>query len=286
MSEKKNETNKWLMMLVLLLIVLVSITTMVYAEQLSSYLPSDEGALAIVNEINENEDSNDSQDSSDQDKEIHPGFVVYDDNGTWEMKTEIEIFKVAYENGEQVFTVISDDGEKVIAPGTSNSYTFKLKNTGDVAMDYDLEVKTSVSPSELRIPIQGKISRFDRKWIFGDNLNWDEMNGFDVIKDSFTLGSNHYSYYTLEWQWPFEGNDEWDTYLGNLAVDEEIVYTIEIHTIATASEDTDGDGGIPSTPSTGDNSQVLLYAIIGGIALILILLLIIKLRDEDEKDEK
>lgn len=282
------KSNKWLTTLVLLLTICVSITSIIYLDCLTNFLPSDIGALPIyANEIegnNTNENEQDKNENSSENKEL--GFVAYDGNGTWEMQSTIEIFKISYENGEKVITVASDNEDKVIAPGTKNSYTFKLKNTSNVAMDYDLQVKTSVSPNNLEIPLEGKINRFDGKWIFGNKENYDVMNGFEMMSDSFTLGAGKFSYYTLDWQWPFDGNDELDTYLGDLSADEEIVYTIEIHTVATASVDPNDDGGIQSTPNTGDNSQILLYAIIGGVAFILILILIIKLKDEDEKDEK
>lgn len=282
------KSNKWLTTLVLLLSICVSITSIIYLDCLTNFLPNDVGALPIYANEDLNQNQLDEQEpianSNNENKEL--GFVVYDDNGTWEMQSTIEIFKISYENGEKVITVASDNEDKVIAPGTKNSYTFKLKNTSNVAMDYDLQVKTSVSPSNLEIPLEGKINRFDGKWIFGNKENYDVMNGFKMMSDSYTLGAGKFSYYTLDWQWPFDGNDELDTYLGNLSVDEEIVYAIEIHTVATASVDPNDDGGIQSTPNTGDNSQILLYAIIGGVAFILILILIIKLKDEDEKDEK
>lgn len=282
------KSNKWLTTLVLLLSICVSITSIIYLDCLTNFLPSDVGALPIYANEDLNQNQLDEQEpianSNNDNKEL--GFVAYDGNGTWEMQSTIEIFKITYENGEKVITVASDNEDKVIAPGTKNSYTFKLKNTSNVAMDYDLQVKTSVSPSNLEIPLEGKINRFDGKWIFGNKENYDVMNGFKMMSDSYTLGAGKFSYYTLDWQWPFDGNDELDTYLGNLSVDEEIVYAIEIHTVATASVDPNDDGGIQSTPNTGDNSQILLYAIIGGVAFILILILIIKLKDEDEKDEK
>lgn len=278
MNENKKSKNKWLILLLLLLISFASITTLIYLDRLMNYLPNDEGSLPIVDEDNTN-------DTVGSDTVIEPGFVIYDNNGIWHMESSVEIFKIAYENGEKEISVVSDNGDKVIAPGSNNSYTFKLKNTGNVAMDYDLSVKTTVS-NNLEIPMEGKINRFDGKWIYGNKENYKELKGSNMIEDSFTLGSGRYSSYTIDWQWPFEGDDEWDTYLGNLTVNEPIIYTIEISTVATLSKDTDSIGGILATPNTGDNNQVLLYSIIGGIALIFMLVLFIHKKDEDEKDEK
>ena len=57
----------------------------------------------------------------------NPGFQVEDENTVWEGQTDVEIFRVSYENGEGQITVQSGKGDKVIAPGTENEYTFTLQ---------------------------------------------------------------------------------------------------------------------------------------------------------------
>ena len=84
------------------------------------------------------------------------GFEASDDKTVWTTNTKVEIFRVSYENGEQVVTVNGSNGQKVIAPGTENSYTFKLKNTGTVALDYTLEVDAYFTPADIKIPISGR----------------------------------------------------------------------------------------------------------------------------------
>jgi hypothetical protein len=39
--------------------------------------------------------------------------------------------------------------------------------------------------------------------------------------------------YILQWRWPFDIDDEYDTMLGNLAVEEDISLTIVIRTTAS-----------------------------------------------------
>lgn len=105
----------------------------------------------------------------------NPGFEASDDQTVWSTDTRVEIFHISYVNGEQVVTVNSDNGEKVIAPGTENSYTFKLKNTGNVALDYTVEVDAYFTPADISIPITGRLNRYDGVWIVGGKMSTQEF---------------------------------------------------------------------------------------------------------------
>ena len=89
--------------------------------------------------------------------------------------------------------------------------------------------------------------------------------------------------YTLEWQWPFEGDDVYDTMLGNLAVEEEITLTIKINVLSSYTPDAGDDDGIPKT---GDSGAVLLAfaaMVVSGVCLLVLMLLPWqKRRDNDE----
>ena len=255
---------------------------MIYVDRLTNYLPNDEGSLPITGDNN----TNDSQTQESVGNVIKPGFVIYDENGIWNMESSVELFRISYENDKKEITVSGENGDQVIAPGTTCSYVFKLKNTGNVALDYDLHLNAYITPKDTRIPVETKLSRYDGKWITGEVDKWSEISTVDYINDSFTLGSGRFAYYTLDWQWPFEGDDELDTLLGNESITQEITFTLELATKATISNNPDSVGGILATPNTGDNNQVLLYSIIGGLALIFMLILIIHKKDEDDENEK
>ena len=151
------------------------------------------------------------------------------------------------ENGEGKVFVQGADGNKVIAPGTGNSYTFKLKNTGTTPLNYLLNVDAFVTPGDVRIPVESRINRYDGEWIVGDKEQYVDVHTLDTAEDSAPLGAGKYTYYTLDWRWPFEsGDDEYDTLLGNMAVEQDLTLTIIISTTAVADEE-------PTDPDDPDN---------------------------------
>lgn len=210
-----------------------------------------------------------------------PGFEAGDDKTVWTTDTPIEIFRISYENGESVITVNSDDGEKVIAPGTSNSYTFKLKNTGNTSIDYRLTVDAYFTPSDLRIPIRAKLSRYDGRWLVGSADGYGTVDALDAVEDSASLSAGRYTYYTLEWEWPFEsGDDAYDTLLGNRATEEDLLFTVVLRTTA---EEGGGGGGI-EPPKTGDSLGTIFWGalIAGGMTVLLIVVIPGRRRDSDD----
>ena len=207
-----------------------------------------------------------------------PGFEAGDDKTVWDTNTQVEIFKVSYVNGEQVITVNSDNGDKVIAPGTENSYTFKLKNTGNVTLDYTVEVDAYFTPGDIEIPIISRLNRYDGKWVVGGKDEYVKVSVLDTAEDKAKLRAGRYTYYTLDWIWPFEsGNDELDTMFGNLAVEQELRFAIAIKTTATESSHSSAGGGI-TPPQTGDNSDIILWVVLSIFSSMIFLHIFIKPR--------
>lgn len=202
----------------------------------------------------------------------NPGFETSDDKQVWTTSTQIDIFKITYENGVGEVTVQSDNGEKVFAPGTDNSYTFKLKNTGDVNLAYTMDVKAYFTPASIDLPIDGRMNRYDGKWLTSGAGAFIDVLALDGIHDEDVLAAGKYTYYTLDWRWLFEsGHDDIDTMLGNMAVDQDLTLTIEINTTATATEE---PGGGITVPDTGDNTNTILWlCLLFGSTLLLALLI-------------
>ena len=217
-----------------------------------------------------------------------PGFQASDDMYVWTTDTSVEIFRLTYFNGDGEINVRTENGDKLIAPGTSNTYTFKFKNTGNVAMDYTMNVEAIVQPGDIKLPVQVRMNRYDTTYLVGSSDQWAPVAQLDGLTDSATLGVSRYAYYTLEWKWPFDGvNDSYDTDLGNLAAwGQDITLTIRIQTVATTSANPNAVGGIINT---GDESSPILWIALMAVSAsgILILLLILRRkRDEEEADEQ
>lgn len=283
MNNQKKKKYRWILMSVLILIVLVAATTIVLAERMTGYYLDDSGAIPITNEIQSMEQNSV---PVQQQTEPEPEFGAEDVEGEWTTNTKVDIFRISYQNGENVVTVNSGDGEKVIAPGTENAYSFKLKNTGNVDVEYEMNVNAYITPEGTPIPVQARVSRYDGTWIAGSKDNYVDVLNLSEISDKATLGAGRYTYYTLDWKWPFEqGDDAADTELGNLAASEDLVLTIEITTNAWADYDPDDNKGIIS-PQTGDDMNTSLWIAIGVCMLLMMLLLIFTRKREDEEEEE
>lgn len=217
-------------------------------------------------------------------KPLNPDMQVYDNLKTWETLTEVDIFKLRYENGEGVVTV-EGGSDKVIAPGTENTYTFNLKNTGNVQLDYSMEIEAYFNQEDHPLPVVARLKGYDGNYLLGGEDQWCDVLELNAIKDEATIGVNRYAYYTLEWQWPFEsGNDAYDTFLGNMAVGEDLTLTIVIRTLATGEDMTTEVIKVPADKiTTGDAANLLIWAGAAAVAGALLLLIIFKKRREKEE---
>lgn len=307
MAKMNSGKNQWIWLSVFVLFVCVAATTIAVFSRLDGFLFDDEGAIPLIPEtasgMNDGADETREEQGSDATESLipttkqesansgdtapeatlppkNPGFQASDNETVWSTDTRVEIFRVSYADGEQVITVKSGNGEKIIAPGTENSYVFKLKNTGDVAMDYKLEVDASFAPTGMEIPITARLNRYDGAWVVGGKDTYEKASVLDAAEDRATLGVGKYSYYTLDWLWPFEGDDQLDTLLGDLAEEQDLVFTVTIRTYATESDDPNADGGI--TPQTGDQSRIALWIVLAISSLVMMILLLFR-RDEEKR---
>ena len=227
-------------------------------------------------------------------------FTVYDENTVWSTHTDIEIFKIKYDNnGDLVYTVNSfNNTDKVFAPGTGNTYSFTLKNDLDntsipgikgKSLDYTVYVDAWFEGTDYIIPIEAKMYDND-KYLLGSADEWRPVLELDPIEDSGVLSAGKIHDYYLQWQWPFErfdgegldANDQFDTMLGNLAASgEELELHIRIYTVAEVTEDEGGD----NPPPTGDRGLVPVLAVLAVAVLVIIILLIVEKRKSREEEE-
>ena len=332
MSEQPNRKSSRVWLILLALLICVGATTAALVGRSARFLPDDSGAIPLVPEDlpaaapapQENtpttpvgeviEEQPVPQQAAPQQSAAptkapakkpayaypkRPGFVTSDEDGDnkWKTMTPIEIFRINYEGDDQQVTVLSDNGDKVIAPGVENSYTFKLKNTGNVFLYYTVSMEATLSPADISIPLEGRISRYDGKWVVGGSDSFENIADMHGAEDSARIAPGRYTYYTLDWRWPFEGDDRLDTVLGNLAQQQDVTLTIVLNTEAVLSDGSgrsDGEqtpqdpddmpiGILP--PDTGDNSQLDLWTAI-AIAAFLVMLLMMYLEERERREQR
>lgn len=193
---------------------------------------------------------------------------IHRNNPQFVMEAEADIFKFFYDETGSV-TVIGDENntDKLIAPGTDNLFQFTLRNPGDVALDYRMEVEAYVTGFEEYLPVNARMWDYKNKYLLGSSEEMKHVLELDGIKDSGELAAGRNAVYNIEWQWPFEwGDDEHDTMLGNMAVDEDLRLHIVIRTYAEYDEEPeDPNAGIPQT---GDDSKVALLVLLCVVSFV------------------
>lgn len=218
-------------------------------------------------------------------------FTVKDGKQVWSTKTAVDIFRAEYKSADGEVTVQSEEGSKVIAPGTEGNYTFQLRNSSAYKAEYKVWIEAKLSDETMNEPIQSRMSG-KGKWLLGGSESWKKALDLNGVSQSGTLAAGKTADYTIYWHWPYEqGMDETDTHLGDQAVNRNLTYTITIHTLATSDEGGKGgknDGsGLIHAIQTGDTSHILLWMLIlvGSLAFLAGLLLGRKRRKDQENAE-
>lgn len=213
--------------------------------------------------------------------EVQGELRVYDAVQSWSTQTQIDLFKDSYNETGEV-TVKSGNGEKVVAPGTSNFYTFTLENNGGLPLDYTISLKMENDSTGQDVPLEWRLLDGGA----GPVSDWRGYNETVEIMEKATLAARNRNDYTIEWRWAFERDaDKADTALGNLGAEQVLnaKATILIDAEQRSEQIPDvtpepGSGnwpGKPYRPKTGDESKFVLYSVLmaasGGGLLILFL---------------
>ena len=210
--------------------VLLLVTTAVVALRLGSFLPNGTDVIFLVPK--------------------DPIFTGSDDKKVWGTETELDIFKSEYVNGKNEITVLSSTGGGLIAPGTENSYKFHMKNNGNMAIDYSVDLAftldiTDGSVDLSQLPLSVRMKKETGEYLIGSPNEWVPVHRVRGGRDEGTLGINSYMAYYLEVKWDFEsGDDSLDTWIGEVAAKQEVVFALDIGTRAEESIDPAAMGGI------------------------------------------
>lgn len=221
----------WIMLMVNLVFILLLMTLGVVALQVGA-LPNNYDMLFVVAK--------------------KPSVSVGDYNGgnvsKWESGKNIQVFQSSYQNGEGKVTVASQQGNKLFAPGTTAQYTFAMQNDGNVAVDYltDLQLVLQVSGNAVDgsdFPIKVRLFNDKGDYLIGSSDSYTSVS--QAVNKGYLglLGANSFDVYTLELHWPFNGNDDVDSALGNLAHQVDVSLTLNINVYAEESADPTAQGG-------------------------------------------
>lgn len=148
----------------------------------------------------------DEEESPNPEEEVE-GFNVFDNRITWATESELRIFtNPAYEFRD------------IIAPGSSNTYVFRVRNNNSFNVKYSIDV---IEVNNKNINMKYKL-KYKNNYVVGDIDSWVKYTELNL--DDIYLDANKYDEYTLEWKWIESRND---TEIG-LSADAEYSLKIEI----------------------------------------------------------
>lgn len=123
-----------------------------------------------------------------------------------------------------------EDKDYVVAPGTSGSTTISLTGTPEVAVDVKFVMNVE---SDVIVPVRTKVAEDKTlyesytpvKFTLTDSKGAEVAKGtlndiktaFNGLSAQYAPNKNLTETYTLAWNWAIDGDNEADTYLGNVA---------------------------------------------------------------------
>ena len=247
------------MLLVNIILFLLFMLLGIIALKVGNYLPEDTDIIFIVGK--------------------DPSVEVGDEEGIWESGKEVTIFKANYVNGEGETTVVSQDGTKLIAPGTQSTYKFTMYNNGNMAvvyetdLDFELKIGDKIQ-NEGVFPLKARLSTENGYYLIGDETEWVNVADATLSKHVSVLGARSYETFVLELLWEFDGgNDALDTLYGDLSVEKGVTLTLGINTYAEEHIDPAATGG--TRVDISEKSERIEQRVLRIIILLLIAVIIV-----------
>ena len=200
-----------------------------------------------------------------------PQVLFLDTSTGKEVTSAMDLFKNAYVNAQGETVVASSDGNKIVAPGTSGSYEFAIRNSGGQPATYQVWAETSQNGTTQVIPLQVKLK--------------SGQTSCKDLSDTGELAPGKSAIYSIAWQWPFEegqaasartASDERDTQLGDEAAAHRASYNVTLHMSAQAETPAKGTG--KHMPGTGDTMRPRLLLAIAVLGMVLVLVRIRRCR--------
>lgn len=224
-----------------------------------------------------------------------PNLYIDGRDGKGHITADFDLFEKEYYNDLGDVTVSTSDDEKVVAPGTNNIYTLRIRNTGKAAMNYTIKAESFYTDNlrDIDTPVQIRVTHSATGYIVGTSTDMVSLKNMDFPVTTGVLGAGCYDEYKIEWEWPFEegsnsteitASDVSDTFLGTLATKEPVKMGVTFDVGAEANEDPDAEGGT-RLPQTGDTTFSLWLAIAVASVIIMLLIIISRIFFKDESYE-
>ncbi|MBO5457365.1 MAG: hypothetical protein J6A24_00210 [Clostridia bacterium] len=232
---KRNENNNalktlWTAVVAVFTVLLLLLTIGIVALRIGNTLPENKDIIFIVGK--------------------NPGSHFEDGEGVWEAHQEVSIFQSQYVNGENQTTVISQEGDKIIAPGVVSTYSFCMYNDGNMALAYDFSFSfvltiAGIDTDAGAFPMFIRMTDTRGEYVIGGESEWVRLSSENLGECKGVLGAKSYEQFNLEIMWAFEGNDELDTALGNESTKSDVDLTFHINSYAEEHSDSTAQGGVP-----------------------------------------
>ena len=146
------------------------------------------------NKENNNNNGNNNGNNNQGTQEDEPGLIVYDKKVTWKGNTEAKIF------ANSMYTF-----KDKIAPETSNTYKFVVKNSTKYNLKYNVEF---IETNPHNINMKYKLKK-NNTYLIDHYVSASELNISDIL-----LNANSNDTFYLEWKWISSSND---TEVGEIA---------------------------------------------------------------------
>ena len=231
-NKRKSSNEKrawiWMMLFVVIILFLLLMLLGIIALKVGHYLPEDTDIIYIVG----------------KDPSVEEG-----EEDIWESGKEVTIFKTNYVNGEGETTVVSQDGTKLIAPGTQSTYKFTMYNNGNIAVVYEIDLDFILKigdkiQNEFIFPLKARLLIENGNYLIGDETEWVNVADATLSKHVSVLGARSYETFVLELLWEFDGgNDALDTMYGDASAEKGVKLTLGINTYAEEHIDPAATGG-------------------------------------------
>lgn len=207
-NKKKNKNNEKNIMDIIIKIVLVVVIIILFMHNCSlmkerNVKPVSAGNIHIIEikcnstktcepvkpDDNKGNNKNNGKNNNNNDEQVIEGddLIVYDSDIEWDGVTEAKIF-----------TNSMYELEDVIAPESSNTYQFVVKNSSEYTLKYNIDF---LEQNPYNVNMKYKLKKNDT-YVINDYVSASEL-----VAQNFVLPINSYDTFYLEWKWFSSSND-------------------------------------------------------------------------------